>query len=195
MFKKAAILGLAAISLSIAPAYADGVFSKSNLRIGNVNLSISNDGKTLTKTDANTGKWLGEQTFVGFKGMMWVPEANVLLVSAELDTSMPIKIKGLGGGGRNMFALQSDGRSINGYNYRLGSQRMKVESMSYKGNLQLSSPNTPEYGMNTTFLIKGLGGTGDNMFALQRTKGRSGYYEDACKSMDGYNYLIQCIVR
>lgn len=187
MLKKAAILSLALASFSVPPVYADGIFSKSNLRVGNVNLSVSNNGTTLTKTDANTGKWLGEQTFVGFKGMMWVPEANVLFVSAVLDSPVLVKIKGLGGGGRNMFALQSNGRSINGYNYRLGSQFMRVESMSYNGNLQLFN------GTDTTYLIKGVGGTGDNMFALRR--GANGRSEDACQSMDGYHYFIQCTVR
>lgn len=192
MFKTALAVGFTALAIGFTasvPAYADGIFSRRSLRIGNVNLSMNNSGTVLTKTESSTGRWLGEQKFSGFKGMMWVPEHNVLFVSGFLDGgALPvlIKIRGTGGGGQNMFALQPNGRSMSGYNYRLGSQNMSVDSMSYKNNLQIFN------GVSTTYLIKGVGGTGDNMFALERSRGS---FEDACKSMNGYNYFIQCIVR
>jgi hypothetical protein len=192
MFKTIAAFGFAAAVIGFTaavPAYADGVFSRKNLKIGNVSLSVNNSGTVLTKTESSTGKWLGEQKFSEFKGMMWVPEHNVLFVSGQLEGSSStvlVKIKGTGGGGQNMFALLPNGRSMSGYNYRLGSQNMVVASMSYKNKLELFNGN------NTTYLIKGVGGSGDNMFALERSRGA---WEDSCDSMSGYNYFIQCIVK
>jgi hypothetical protein len=191
MFKTIATIGFAAVIgfTAAIPAYADGVFSRTSLRIGNVSLSMNNSGTILTKTESSTGKWLGEQRFSQFKSMMWVPEQNVLFISGSLENygaTGLVKIRGTGGTGQNMFALRPDSRSMDGYNYRLGSQRMVVDSMSYNGNLQLFD------GRNTTYLIRSVGGTGDNMFALQRSKG---IWEDACQSMDGYNYFRQCIVK
>ncbi|MBD3562980.1 hypothetical protein H6S82_29675, partial [Planktothrix sp. FACHB-1355] len=81
MLKKVTILSLAMIGFSTVPVSADGLFSTSNLKIGDVNISINNEGKVLTKTEASTGKWLGEQKFGQFYGMMWVPEHNVLFVA------------------------------------------------------------------------------------------------------------------
>ncbi|MDV3002990.1 MAG: hypothetical protein N5P05_004645 (plasmid) [Chroococcopsis gigantea SAG 12.99] len=190
MFKTIAAISFTAIIgfTSAISASANGTFSKTGLKIGNINFSVNNTGTVLTKTEASTGKWLGEQKFSQFKGMMWVSEHNVLFISGTLEGGSPVlvKIKGMGGGGQNMFALKSDGRSMDGYKYRLGSQNMVVESMSYNGNLQVFN------GVDKTYLIKGIGGTGDNMFALQRS---TGIWEDACKSMTGYHYFIQCIVK
>ena len=188
MFKTAAVIGFTAAT----PAHADGVFSKSSLRIGDINLSINNSGTVLTKTDASTGKWLGEQKFSEFKGMMWVPEGNVLFVSGFLpnsSTTVLVKIRGTGGGGQNMFALEPSGRSVKGYNYRLGSQNMLVESMSYDGILELYD-GVNDDGLGKRHRIRGLGGTGDNMFALLRGQGS---FDDACQSLDGYDYFIECL--
>jgi hypothetical protein len=184
MFKKSAILGLAAIVVSSTPVHADGLFSNRDLKIGDMSLSINNTNTVLTKIQPSTGKWLGEQKFQAFKSMMYVPEHNVLFVVGILEGGnrpVLVKIKATGGGGQNMFALKPDGRSISGYNYRLGSQLMDVQGMSYSGNLlQIRSGST-------TYEIKNVGGTGDNMFALVNNTD--------CKSMSGYNYFIRCIVK
>ncbi|MDF5711912.1 MAG: hypothetical protein PUP90_30605 [Nostoc sp. S4] len=166
---------------AVAPVYADGVFSSSNLRIGNVNLSLSNNNKVLTKTDANTGKWLGQQNFSEFYGMMWEPQNSVLFVAGKLEGSnqpVLVKIRSTGGGGQNMFALTPDSRSVAGYNYRIGSQLMRVRSISYNGQLQLDN------GSGVVYRIKGVGGTGDNMFALVNNT--------TCQTVPNYSYLIGC---
>ena len=183
MFKKAAILGLVLVGFSTTPVYADGTFSRSSLKIGDISLSINNSGTILTKTQASTGKWLGEQKFQSFGGMMWVPERSILFVSGVLEGSNKptlVKIKATGGGGQNMFALTPDGGSFPGYKYRLGSQPISVQTMSYNGNLQVGSGST-------TYRIKDVGGTGNNMFALVD--------ETSCKSLSGYSYFIECIVK
>jgi hypothetical protein len=171
------------LGLVPTPAYADGVFSTSNLRIGNVNLSINNSSGLLTKTEASTAKWLGEQKFAKFLSMMWVPEHNVLFISGVLPgSSVPVlvKIKGTGGGGRNMFAINSDGSSMSGYNYRLGSQLLNpVTQMSYNGNLRIQTSRSGE-----VYWIRGVGGTGNNMFALVNNQ--------ECRSVERYNYLLKC---
>jgi hypothetical protein len=169
------------IGLAVAPAYADGVFSNSNLRIGDVNLSLSNNGKVLTKTDANTGKWLGQQNFSQFSGMMWEPKNSVLFVAGKLEGSnqpVLIKIRSTGGGGQNMFALTPDGRSVSGYNYRVGSQLMSVRSISYNGQLQIDN------GSGVVYRINNVGGSGNNMFALVKNT--------ACQSLPNYRYFIGC---
>jgi hypothetical protein len=181
MFRKAVILCFALMGLSTAPVYADGVFSRSNLKIGNVNISLNNSGTILTKTEASTGKWLGEQKFKQFNGIMWVPEENVLFVSGVLDGGnrpVLVKVKGTGGGGRNMFAVNPDGGSVSGYNYRLGSQFINVNKMSYNGNLQVDN------GSGVVYQILGVGGTGYNMFALVN--------ETKCESLPNYRYFIRC---
>ena len=189
MFKKAAILSFAVISFLTTPAYADGTFSRTTLKINNTNISVNGPGTILTKTEASTGKWLGEQKFKRFYGMMWIPEKNVLFVSGVLEGSRDIpvlvKITGTGGGGQNMFAIQPDGRSVGGYKYRQGSQIMQVTSMTYNGNLEVFN------GARTTYRIRGIGGTGDNMFALTR----EGSYEKGCASVNGYNYFIECVIK
>ncbi|MBO1064580.1 MULTISPECIES: hypothetical protein [Nostocales] len=96
----------------------------------------------LTKTDASTGKWLGEQKFKSFDSIMYVPEQNVLFVSGRLENSnisVLVKIKGTGGTGQNMFALNPDGSSMPKYSYRLGSQFLSdnVINMRYNGNLRV----------------------------------------------------------
>lgn len=162
------------------PPDPNGVFSRSSLKIGDTSFSINNSGTILTKTQASTGKWLGEQKFQYFGGMMWVAEHNVLFVAGVLDgskRSVLVKIKGTGGGGRNMFALTSDGGSVSGYNYRLGSQFMNVQKMNYRVNLQVESGST-------TYWIKSVGGTGYNMFALVG--------DTSCQSVSGYSYFIEC---
>lgn len=184
MSKKAAIFGLAVICFSALPVLADSVSSNSSLKIGDVNLSINSSGTILTKTQPSTGKWLGEQKFQSFGSMMWVQEHNVLFVAGVLEGGnkpVLLKIKGTGGGGQNMLALTPNGDSAKGYNYRLGSQLMSVQGMSYQGNLlQIRSGST-------TYQIKNVGGGGNNMFALVNNT--------ECKSMTGYNYFIQCIVK
>ena len=164
------------------PFYSNnGIFSTSNLRIGDVNLSISNNGKVLTKTDANTGKWRGQQNFSEFYGMMWEPQNSVLFVAGKLEGSnqpVLVKIRSTGGSGQNMFALTPDGRSVSGYNYRLGSQLIRVKSMNYNGQLQIDN------GSGVVYRIKGVGGTGDNMFALPNNT--------ACQSLPNYSYFISC---
>lgn len=183
MFRKTALISLTTVMLGlmVPPVYADGIFSTSNLRIGNVNLSVSNNGRVLTKTDANTGQWRGQQNFSEFYGMMWVPEQSVLFVAGRLDGSnqpMLVKIRSTGGGGQNMFALTPDGRSATGYNYRLGSQLTRVRSMSYNGQLQIDN------GSGVVYRINGVGGTGDNMFALLNNT--------ACQTLPNYRYFLGC---
>lgn len=183
MFKTTAVIGLATavISFVAVPVYADGVFSTSNLRIGDVNLSISSNGRVLAKADANTGQQRGRQNFREFYGMMWEPSNSVLFVAGILEGSnqpVLVKIRSTGGGGNNMFALTSDGGSVPRYNYRLGSQLMKVRRMSYNGNLQI------ENGSGVLYQIRGVGGTGNNMFALANNS--------ACQTAPGYNYFISC---
>jgi hypothetical protein len=184
MFKTTAVIGLATavVSFAAVPSYADGVFSTSNLRIGDVNLSISSNGRVLTKTDANTGQRRGQQNFREFYGMMWEPSNRVLFVAGILEGSnqpVLVKIRSTGGGGNNMFAVTPDGGSVSGYNYRLGSQSMTVRRMSYNGNLQIDN------GAGTVYQIRGVGGTGNNMFALANNT--------SCQSVPGYNYFINCI--
>lgn len=116
MFKTTAVIGFATavISFVAVPAYADGVFSTSNLRIGDVDLSISSNGRVLTKADANTGQQRGQQNFREFYGMMWEPSNSVLFVAGILEGSnqpVLVKIRSTGGSGNNMFALTSDGGS------------------------------------------------------------------------------------
>ena len=183
MFKKAATLSLAlaVIGFSTTPVYADGVFSSSNLNIGDVNISLNNSGTVLTKTKASTGEWLGEQNFNRFNGMMWVPEQNALFVAGVLGGgSRPVlvKVRATGGGGRNMFALNPDGGSVSGYNYRLGSQSMNITRMSYNGSLQIDN------GSGIVYRIRGVGGSGFNMFALVN--------ETQCKSLPNYSYFLGC---
>ncbi len=115
---------------------------------------------------------------------MWVPERNVLFVSGRLESGnkpVLVKIKATGGGGQNMFALTPSGGSFPGYNYRLGSQFMTAQRMSYNGNLEVGD------GVSTTYRIKDVSGTGDNMFALVNDAG--------CGSVPGYSYFIECIVK
>ncbi|MEH2245582.1 hypothetical protein [Nostoc sp.] len=188
MFKKAAIVafGWALIGFSNIPAYADSASSNSNLKIGNISLSINNSRTLLTKTEASTGKWLGEQKFKSFDSIMWVPEQNVLFVSGRLENSnisVLVKIKGTGGTGQNMFALNPDGSSMPKYSYRLGSQFLSdnVINMRYNGNLRVEIKRSPK---SRVYWIRGTGGTGDNMFALVNNQD--------CQSMDGYNYLLKC---
>jgi hypothetical protein len=184
MSKKAAILGFAVICFSAIPVFADSLSSNSSLKIGDVSLSINNSRTVLTKTQPSTGKWLGEQKFQSFGSMMWVQEHNVLFVAGVLEGGnkpVLLKIKGTGGGGQNMLAVTPNGDSSKGYNYRLGSQLMSVQDMSYQGNLlQIRSGST-------TYQIKNVGGGGNNMFALVNNT--------ECKSMPGYNYFIQCVVK
>jgi hypothetical protein len=153
------------------------------LKIGDTLLSINSSGTVLTKIQASTGKWLGEQKFQSFGGMMCVPERNVLFVTGRLeggDRPVLVKIKATGDGGQNMFALKPNGGSFPGYHYRLSSQLIDVQRMSYNGSLQVGSGST-------TYRIKDVGGTGDNMFALVD--------DTSCKSMSGYSYFIECIVK
>ncbi len=174
-------LATAMLSFGVSPVYADGVFSTSNLRIGNTNLSLSNSGKVLTKTDAATGKWLGQQNFIEFYGMMWEPQNSVLFVAGKLEGSnqpVLVKIRSTGGGGQNMFALTPDGSSVSGYNYRLGSQLMRVKNMSYDGTLAIDN------GSGVIYRINGVGGTGNNMFALVNNT--------ACQTLPNYRYFIGC---
>ncbi|MFB2919788.1 MULTISPECIES: hypothetical protein [Aerosakkonema] len=181
MLKKVTILSLAMIGFSTVPVSADGLFSTSNLKIGDVNISINNEGKVLTKTEASTGKWLGEQKFGQFYGMMWVPEHNVLFVAGVLEGGnrpVLVKIKSTGGGGRNMFGVKPDGGSVSGYNYRLGSQFVQVKNMSYNGSLQVDN------GSGVVYRIAGVGGGGYNMFALVN--------ETTCQSLPNYNYFKGC---
>lgn len=183
MFNKTVAISLATAMISFAPSpvYADGVFSTANLKIGNINLSLSNSGKVLTKTDADTGKWLGQQDFVEFYGMMWEPQNSVLFVAGKLAGSnqpVLVKIRSTGGGGQNMFALAPDGSSVSGYNYRLGSQLMKVKNMNYNGVLAIDN------GSGVIYRINGVGGTGNNMFALANNT--------ACQTLPNYNYFVGC---
>lgn len=180
MFKRAAILGLAVVGFLTTPVYANGVFSRSNLKIGDVNISLSNSN-VLTKTEASTGKWLGEQKFKQFNGMMWVPDQNVLFVAGILDggsRSVLVKVRATGGGGRNMFAVTPDGGSVSGYNYRLGSQFMNVKNMSYNGSLQIDN------GSGIVYRIRGVGGGGFNMFALVN--------DTKCETVPNYSYFLGC---
>jgi hypothetical protein len=181
MLKKVTILCFAMIGFSTLPVYAEGVFSTSNLKITDVNISVNNEGKVLTKTEASTGKWLGEQKFGQFYGMMWVPEHNVLFVAGVLEGGnrpVLVKIKSTGGGGRNMFAVKPDGGPVSGYNYRLGSQFMQVKNMSYNGSLQVDN------GSGVVYRIAGVGGSGYNMFALVN--------ETTCQSLPNYRYFTGC---
>ncbi|CAK8718799.1 hypothetical protein LDFHOB_08200 [Candidatus Electronema aureum] len=177
------LCSVAAALLSFSSAsYAAGIFSTSNLKVGSTNLSISNNGKVLTKTDASTGKWLGQQNFASFYGMMFVPERDVLLVSGVLEggsSSVLVKIKKTGGTGQNMFALKADGGSVENYNYRIGSQAIVARSMSYEnGKLFINN------GKGVIYKIADVGGSGYNMFALVN--------ETSCESMPNYNYFLGC---
>lgn len=109
-----------------------------------------------------------------------VPEENVLLVAGTLEGGarpILVKIKGLGGGGQNMFALTPDGGSVNGYSYRIGSQNMNVRRISYQDGLQIDN------GVGTVYVIRGTGGSGYNMFALVN--------DNQCESLPNYNYFIK----
>ncbi len=169
------------VVLFAAQVYASGQFSSSYLRVESVNLSISNNGQVLTKTDANTGKWIGQQDFKTFYGMLWIPEKNVLFVSGILsgsNTPALVKISSIGGSGQNMFALTPDGGSVSGYNYRLGSQSITAKEMNYDNDTLFI-----DNGTGVVYKIRNVGGTGYNMFALDN---------NACRSLSGYNYFLGC---
>mgnify|MGYP000206326259 CR=1 FL=1 len=176
MIKIIAITFLLAISSS---AFAD--FSRSHLKVGNINLAINNSGTILTKTDASTGKWLGEQKFREFQGMLWVPSHSTLFVSGVLsggNSSHVVKIRNLGGEGRNMFAVNPNGTSAAGYNYVIGNQKLRAVRMSYNGHLMLRA-NGKSYHM------KGICGSSSNMCALKNN--------NQCRTAaPRYNYFDYC---
>lgn len=176
MFKIFSIAFLLIISSS---SFAD--FSRSHLKIGNINLVINNSGTVLTKTDASTGKWLGEQKFKKFQGMLWVANHNVLFVSGVLsggNSSHVVKIRSLGGEGRNMFAVKPNGTSVDGYSYAIGNQKLPAVRMAYNGHLILRA-NGKSYHMT------GICGSSGNMCALKNN--------DQCETAaPRYNYFNYC---
>jgi hypothetical protein len=138
---------------------------------------------------------------------LWIPERNELLVAGALQGSREhgiviFKVKGLGGTGNNMFAVQRDGQSLANYSYSVGMQRgfANVKMMSYRdGKLLVTAGryyNRESSGTGATatfagpgiavetYIIKGTGGTGDNMFALVNNT--------QCQSMGGYSYFLGC---
>lgn len=74
MFKISVTTALFIVGCGIVAAQARDIpatSTTSNLRVGDVNISANNAHNLLTKTDASTGKLIGEQKFLKFKGMLW----------------------------------------------------------------------------------------------------------------------------
>jgi hypothetical protein len=184
-------------------ADSDASFLNSNsgdtptlLEVGSIKFQANE--KMLFKVDSS-GKIVGKQEFDAFSGILWIPERNELLVVGQLKGSREhgnviFKVKGLGGTGNNMFAVQRDGQSLPNYSYSVGMQRRfgNIRMMSYRdGKLLVKTSIHLGFGdhgipvtEHHTYIIKGTGGTGDNMFALVKN------YQ--CKSMDGYSYFLGC---
>lgn len=176
----------------VNPTFAEIIISQPSFSVGNVHLSVD-PHQVLTKTDALTGKWLGEQRFSVFTSILYVPKSDVLLVSGKLEggnSYVLVKIRGTGGTGRNMFALNPDGSSVPRYSYRLGSQSFGVEFMRYDDRLNTLEVTTLSSGFDwnvirgTTYIVKGTGGTGNNMFAIDSSR--------QCANASGYHYLLSC---
>jgi hypothetical protein len=207
----ATLLGpLSANIFLTSPAFADsnGSFLTNQDYDSGATVTLLEAGSIIFRANKNmlfkvdsSGKIVGKQKFDRFKGILWIPERNELLVAGALQESREhrtviFKVKGLGGTGNNMFAVQRDGQSLPNYRYSVGMQREfdNVKMMSYRnGNLLFNASYTERLGgafagessqESHTYIIRGTGGTGDNMFALVRNT--------RCQSMDGYSYFIDC---
>ena len=96
-----------------------------------------------------------------------------------------LKVHGTGGGGNNMFAITETSttfNSVSGYNYFAGAAKFS----SFVTAMQFNTVNTLIGFYNGKMLkVKGIGGEGQNMFAVTETNGC--FY-----SVSGYNYFIGC---
>lgn len=122
---------------------------------------------------------VGSQHFSAMPIGIHETETGILIT---LDDGRLMKIRGVGGSGQNMFALQENGpyySGLQGYSYWEGSQNFSTAVTS------LSLINDYMYiGLSNGIMIKiyGSGGGGQNMFAI---KEESGHYS----SFDEYNYF------
>ncbi len=100
-----------------------------------------------------------------------------------LPSGILLKIRNVGGGGQNMFALQlngSDFSSVPGYNYLIGSQNFpsEITDIEYAEGHTLIG-----FADGRILKVAGTGGSGANMFAITTTN-------DGFGSVPGYNIRV-----
>lgn len=125
--------------------------------------------------------YLGYQNFTAsISDLVYTTDGNLLIGFTD---GKILKVKGLGGSGQNMFAVNetSGGFSnIPGYTYYMGHHKFNsgISDLSHIGNYTLVSTTNGKI-----LKANGSGGTGANMFAINETAG-------GFTGIPGYSYFV-----
>jgi hypothetical protein len=142
-------------------------------------LAVNESEGTVTSTPGYD-YWIGTQIFSSPVNTL-VSSGGVLIIG--LADGRMLKVNGTGGGGQNMFAITEASygfATIPGYNYLVGSERF---SSAVVGLYLVADVLLVCLANGIVVKIQGLGGGGQNMFAVTESGG-------TVSGVSGYHYWV-----